>query len=133
VSGKVLLDGKPIEGVMVQFLNKTSPRTAMGVTDASGQFKLTTYDTNDGAVVGDHIVTMTKQGSGGAMNAELPSPAVNPEEWKKQYEEKMFKSRQQGPVPSQLPSKYGDPKTSGISRQVIEGDPNVFTFELTSQ
>lgn len=133
VSGKVLLDGKPVEGVTVQFLNKNSPRTAVGVTDANGQFRLTTYDTNDGAIVGDHVVTIFKPAAGAAGGPELVNPSANPEEWKKQYEQKMRKPQAAAAIGTAVPAKYADPKTSGLLRQVIEGDENVFTIELTSQ
>src|SRR5262249_14960574 len=46
VKGKVLLNGQPTAGAMVVFYPETpdSP-TASGITDAQGQFELSTYNT----------------------------------------------------------------------------------------
>jgi hypothetical protein len=60
VEGKVLVRGKPAEGVQV-FLH---PRDASqqgkprGTTDAEGRFQLRTYHDGDGAPAGEYAVTL---------------------------------------------------------------------------
>jgi len=60
VSGKVTFDGKPVEGAVVMFISVSKPISAQGLTDASGVYRLTTYEQNDGAVSGEHKVTVRK-------------------------------------------------------------------------
>lgn len=64
VSGKVTLsNGKPVVGaaVRVESLDskgKAKRITSMGVTDAEGVYKLTTFKPDDGAVAGKHLVAI---------------------------------------------------------------------------
>src|SRR5262245_35475473 len=61
--GVVTLDGKPIEGVNVQFLvvdDEKDGRLAWGTTDKDGKFKLSTKDLNDGAFPRDYKVVVVK-------------------------------------------------------------------------
>lgn len=62
VEGVVTRDGKPLANALVALHPKTpqagheiAPRAQ---TDESGQFKVTTYDTNDGAPEGEYAVTV---------------------------------------------------------------------------
>jgi hypothetical protein len=61
-AGVVKLDGKPAAGIMVQFmpnsLQGSKGPTSFGVTDDSGKFVLKTHDGREGAVVGQHMVTL---------------------------------------------------------------------------
>jgi hypothetical protein len=59
VSGVVLKNGVPVEGVSVVFTKNGLSVLASGKTDEKGQFKLSTFGNFDGAAVGDHIATVT--------------------------------------------------------------------------
>lgn len=52
VTGVVTLNGAPLEGVAVSFVPDGSGQSAVGVTDASGKYSLTTRMKDDGAVIG---------------------------------------------------------------------------------
>lgn len=67
VSGVVTCKGKPVANATVNFSplrgqgraeDKTG-RLALGMTDKDGRFTLTTYENNDGAIVGKHVVTVS--------------------------------------------------------------------------
>ena len=62
VAGVVMKAGKPLADVIVTFHleGDAAPRLAMGKTDSAGKFRLTSYDTNDGAMIGTHVVTVVK-------------------------------------------------------------------------
>jgi hypothetical protein len=68
-SGKVLLDGKPLAGATVT-LHSYNAETEKyvpvcdGLTDESGNFKLTTYSHFDGCPAGLYTVTVVKTGKG---------------------------------------------------------------------
>ncbi len=56
VVGKVLLDGSPLEGVMVEFQPTDKGRPSVGYTDEEGTFKLRYSRERWGALPGTHIV-----------------------------------------------------------------------------
>ena len=62
VQGQVTWQGKPLAGALVVLhpKSKEGPSTysARGQTDQQGRFQLTTYDSNDGAPLGDYAVTV---------------------------------------------------------------------------
>jgi hypothetical protein len=83
VSGKVILDGKPLAGATVTFMpaeTKGAPGPpSSGITDENGQYSLTltTDHSIKGAVVGKHKVSISaiEGGSDGAAGAN-PKPRV---------------------------------------------------------
>jgi hypothetical protein len=59
VSGQVTLDGRPLEGVVVQFqplAREGSP--SAGITDADGHYELMYSLSESGVMLGDHQVTI---------------------------------------------------------------------------
>ena len=66
VSGIVTCEGKPVANATVNFTPMSDQgraagrrgRVALGMTDKDGRFKLTTYENDDGAIVGKHTVTV---------------------------------------------------------------------------
>ncbi|MEJ7592325.1 MAG: hypothetical protein WKF77_12310 [Planctomycetaceae bacterium] len=107
------------------FSTAASPRTAVGVCNAAGEFKLTTFDTDDGAIPGSHVVTIAKL----ATPNEAP---MSPED----YLGKMQGSggNTQPPakdIANSLPLKYASATESGLKRDVVSGESNVFNFDLT--
>jgi len=122
VSGKVTLNGQPLEGAHLTFIAKDAPRAAIGTTDAQGVYQLTTFSPNDGAPLGRHTVTVTMPAKGTAnMSAEKPDTA---------YGEAM-KQASQGVLQrgKEIPAKYANPVTSGLSAEVKSGN-NTFDFDL---
>ncbi len=63
VSGTVTLDGEPLADATVVFApsgsNLESGRPSFGTTDASGRFELQSLGGHNGAVVGDHAVSIS--------------------------------------------------------------------------
>ena len=57
VSGRVLIDGKPLTIGSVRFV-PAGDRMSTGVLDSNGRFTLSCFDTNDGAVPGLHQVAV---------------------------------------------------------------------------
>lgn len=132
VSGTVTYNGTPVDGATVTFgTSDAAARSPSGVTDSSGRFKLTTYDTNDGAPVGEYTVTIAKFEAAEGVSTDMGS---SPEKMKE------FMAKQTGQMSGQatveaakakLPAKYADGKTSGEKRKVVAGDTNDFNFTLT--
>lgn len=128
VSGTVSQGGKPVADANVSFHLKDGSQGAIGVTDASGNFNLTTFTSGDGAVAGEHVVTVTKfdgpkivpRGAG-----SITDTGDEPEE----EEEKPTRKAARDPK-SLLPAKYADPKTSGLTATVTESGENKFEFKV---
>lgn len=74
VRGSVTVDGTPLTACQVMFAPRATERVAdsgkpaIGWLDDEGKFELSTYSEGDGAVVGEHLVTLF----GPADAAELP-------------------------------------------------------------
>ena len=76
VNGKVTFNGQPVTGGSITFApiatGKDAPgKSASGPVQADGTFKLTTYVSNDGAVIGKHQVRFSAPpGEAGAVAAD---------------------------------------------------------------
>jgi hypothetical protein len=64
VSGTVTIDGRPVSQSTIMFYptehgdNANPGKPAFGLLNENGTYTLSTYETNDGAVVGEHWVTL---------------------------------------------------------------------------
>jgi len=122
VTGTVMVDGQPMEGVTVIFSPAdTGVNPAVGLTDKNGKFKLSTPGGahGNGAIPGSYIPTFAKD--------EIERrEADSREDYMKRYGNTMPK------VTHHIPKKYANHKTSGIDPVTVEkGKPNVFSFELS--
>lgn len=59
-SGQLLLDDKPLDEAIVTFIPMGGGKPAAGITDATGNFRLTTRDPNDGVFPGEYHVAVSK-------------------------------------------------------------------------
>lgn len=135
VSGTVTQGGQPVADANVTFHLRDGSRSALGVTDAGGNFKLTTFTAGDGAVAGEYQVTVTKYDRP-AIVARGTGPLVDTAEaGEGEPAEKQPQagkaSRGETPDPkSTLPAKYADPETSGLTATVSTSGANTFEFQL---
>ena len=109
VKGIVTFQGSPLAEADVAFTPKGG-RPASGRTDAAGRFTLTTFRTNDGALIGQHTVTVCKhvKKDPNATGAYFDYVQVTPE-------------------------KFGRPNESPLRADVTASGPNEFTFDITPQ
>src|SRR5437879_3692017 len=62
VEGTVTLDGQPLPGATVSFMPVGNGRAASGRTDANGNFRLSTFRTDDGALPGEYkVIVMVEE------------------------------------------------------------------------
>jgi hypothetical protein len=131
-SGRVTLDGNPIEGASVSFEPVSGGRPCSGMTDADGVYKITSYDPFDGAPVGDHYVAVIKiSGEGAAVPAgvdptmtlsDISGPGAENAKDKKEPETIYL-----------VPRKYGSVKTSQLKVTVPSGGSSELNLELTAR
>lgn len=102
VSGVVKLRGNPLADVAVMFQTGDGKITASGTSDASGNFRLSTYGKEDGAPVGTYKVIV-------AANLAKPLPDGG------------FEPIPETGVKSPIPAKYGSLQTTDIIKEVPAG------------
>ncbi len=128
VTGKVTQNGSPVEGATVTFAPTGAGSAAVGKTDASGQYALSTSG-DEGALPGQYNVTVVKYegqadvGAGGEIDMDSEA-----------YEKIQAgggASAQQAEAKNLLPEKYANPADSGFKATVTEDESkNVFDFNL---
>lgn len=120
VTGVVLHNGSPVEGAVVTFRDEGQAKPAVGTTDSSGRFELTSYEPGDGAAPGKYVVTIAKIVGGGPDQSDTSMEAA---------------AERENVTPAEpehlLPQRYASPLQSGLEETVTEGGPNDFKFELT--
>lgn len=119
VAGRVLVDGKAIQGIAVTFLpdntRSTTGPASVGVTDAAGAFTLTAPGNRPGAVIGHHKVTVAcpfDPAGGSSPTGEAPSS---------------------GAIRCSIPANYTDPGTTPLAAEVAAGPAgtNDVTLDVT--
>jgi hypothetical protein len=111
VEGTVTVDDKPISMASVAFIGKEGARLASTTTDSAGKFKIR-------AAEGKNVVTVAKAPPGGAAPPPSDEPQLMPSEGE-------YIKMQKAVAASEVPEKYGDPKTSGLSFDVAAGMKSV--------
>ena len=107
VSGRVLLNGKPLSTGTVTFVPNRG-RVANGDIQSDGTFELSTYRSHDGAIVGSHKAAVL------VLRPDI-DPTVGPERDK---------------PPMLIPPRYATAEESGLKYEVKAGQDNKFTLEL---
>ena len=112
VSGTVYLNEKPLANATVIFTPKENNiRVGTGSTDKNGQYRLTSFQTNDGARIGKHSVTIRAY--------EATDGPFKPADDISLTRGKML-----------TPAKYAKTESSGLTADV-EKKNNVIDFKLT--
>lgn len=129
VSGTVMYNNQPVEGAEVSFMAPGAPQAAAGRTDKEGKFQLSTFDPNDGAVIGEHVVTITKMEAGAATSKKSDEDLLNNPAGLAGLSSSEEESGSGGPK-HLLPEKYSNATTSQLKETVTEAGPNKFVFNL---
>jgi hypothetical protein len=111
VEGTLMVKGKPLANIKVDFLPETTGPRSSGVTDSNGHFILTCEDGRPGALVGTHRVVVVDL----AVWGDQPIP--------RGHEDEVLTK------PSRLPSGYDDISKTPWKKSV--GDTtNVINLEI---
>ena len=124
VSGTVTFKGQPLVGADVTFINAEKSRSAFGRTNQDGEYRLTTFSSNDGAVDGKSAVTIAK------FISSAPA-AVTPETESEDYQPPGFGEEEpEVELKSDIPAQYADQATSGLIAVVNAEGVNQIDFNL---
>jgi hypothetical protein len=112
IEGIVTVNDRPVSQASVAFIGNEGARLASALTDSSGRFSVR-------AAPGKNVVTVAKAPPGDLAppsdeSDESEEPELMPTEGE-------YAQLQKAVAPSEVPSKYGDPKTSGISFDIVAG------------
>ncbi len=117
VSGQVTYQGKPVTTGRIAFYPENGRRPAMAAIEPDGSYKLTTFDSKDGALLGKHRVTIKSTRAVGGppldgLNRDAKAaPASQPKlEWL-------------------VPEKYSQKDTTPLTAEVKDGK-NTIDFNL---
>jgi hypothetical protein len=110
VTGRVLVKGAPAQGAFLVFhpketSEKTVPRP-FATTNSGGEFKLTTYESEDGAPAGSYRVSIVWR--------PVPKSTIEAEK------------------PDRLGGKYSNPATSGIEATIPKEPTTLEPFKLNA-
>ncbi|MBC7967926.1 MAG: carboxypeptidase regulatory-like domain-containing protein [Fuerstia sp.] len=120
VTGTVTYNGEAVPGAKVMFLGDGTKPPAVGVTDSTGKYSLSSL-AGTGAVAGKHIVAVVKMSEVDAsakVNMSMEEAAAASQEPEKNTT-----------ATSLIPSKYSDAQTSGLEFEVKSGS-NDFPIDL---
>lgn len=109
--GVIKFKGNPVADAAVTFYPEKG-RPATGQTNSQGEFQLTTFNTNDGAIAGTHKVAIVSKLAVAVESNSGPEL------------EKLAQAQ------ASVPGKYSNPETSPQVNTVVEGE-NRFEIELT--
>lgn len=124
VTGKVTYKGAAVDGATITFTPASGEGNgAGGRTDANGEYTLTTFAPQDGAIPGSYQVTISKSVVVGAdpSYGDVNSPNYG----------KDPPPEARGKLEHQVPQKYNSVASSMLSATVSEGGDNTFNFDLT--
>lgn len=124
VKGLVQYEGKPVAGATVTLIPTVAEgRSASGMTDADGNFEVTTYISPslqpDGAMAGQYDIIVSK------MEVHELDPELTPQE-------ALVAFKRLGAPKNLLPKKYRNPRTSGLSVHIESGPPEPLVLDLTN-
>lgn len=127
VTGKITLEGQPVEGATVTFSPKGKGNAAAAITGKDGTYRLKTFD-QEGAEPGSYDVSVTK--------IDVQTTAVGATSVE-DYQAAMTKGGAYVvPKPQStllLPAKYASPLSSELKAEVKKGQQNEFSFDLKKQ
>jgi hypothetical protein len=131
VTGKITLSGAPVVGAAVTFSPKGQQPVALGRTNDSGIYSLTTYDAADGASEGDYTVLVTKAGApAGSETTPAPAHQTSGPVLLQAHKPGRRGAKKGDDSGSLLPSKYGDRSKTDLSATVKSEGENKFDFDL---
>ena len=126
VSGSIKLFGNPLPGATVAFAPQDGQPTAFGTTDEQGNFKLTTYDFQDGAAAGKFKVVVSKSANSAASAGNVATGDGS----EHAAEENSHDASGAAAGQSMIPAQYSSSADTPLKAEVSKTEQNQFDFDL---
>ena len=124
VTGKVTRAGKPVDGATIVFVPADEKGiAATGITDAAGEYKMTTFAAGDGVTPGSYKVRLTQFEKEKVDASKMGT--VTFEQEQQQYDPD---AKPPAPAKNLLPPKYESEHKSGLTHEVVTSPT---TFDIT--
>lgn len=124
VTGKILLEGAPVDGAVVAFSSEDGKATAVAMTDELGAFQLNVPPGKQGVPPGKYRVTVRKSTVANAVKEPTSFAEM-------EREHQAGRTPEPPPVPKlAVPARYGDPTSSQLAEEVTLSGKNNFVFDL---
>ncbi len=132
VTGKVTLDGQPVEGAVVVFQGENGGgNPAAGQTDSEGVFQLGTFRSGDGAFPGEYKVLIIPPGPITTARPEAPTFEAAMAAFAKIQEE--LRNNPQQPFGFNIAAVYRDPSKTPLRQTVPASGPVVFEVKADAK
>ena len=126
VSGVVTVDDKPLAKAGITFTPVAGGRPAWATTDEQGRFELSTLEQGDGALVGEHVVTIVED--------QVPKVETPPSEDSGLASVFAAKSAiRKTAKRTAVDPKYAERSTSDLRFTVMADETNAAEFKLSGQ
>jgi len=125
VSGVITFKGKPVVGADVTFFNAEKKRSSFGRTNDQGEYTLTTFSANDGAVEGKATLAIMKVVAP-PVSAVAEAP-IESEAYQPPIPGRVEKVQK---VKPEIPERYQSQQTSGLVAMISKDGPNQLNFDL---
>ena len=125
VSGSIKLFGTPLPGATVAFAPQDGQPTAFGTTDEQGNFKLTTYDFQDGAAAGKFKVVVSKSANSTAGSGDTSGDGSD-----HAAEDNSHDASGAAGGQSMIPDQYTSSANTPLNAEVSKTEQNQFDFDL---
>lgn len=122
--------GSPVEGATVQFWGEGAPRPASGVTNENGEFRLSMFKANDGALPGENKIVVMKDVPGASTVSQGPDFSLLNDP-AKLAEQSRGVPNPIKPTKPLLPERYRTTLASPLKETVSDASPNEFVLQLT--
>ncbi|MGL6194781.1 MAG: carboxypeptidase-like regulatory domain-containing protein [Thermoguttaceae bacterium] len=130
VEGTVHYNNEPLAGATVIFGTKTPEgRSATGITDENGKFKMTTLVSNDGVMPGEYVVSIMKY-SEPDVDAAENAPPVEAGQFDEKSAGLSARSKAKNDMQMLIPERYSNPATSGLTASISKKGEKDLKFDL---
>lgn len=126
-TGTITLDGSPVEGASIVFIDVSGTYSASASSDSKGYFSLNSFEAKSGAVPASYKVQVSKTVEiEGAGQASARAPSEEAEHAAESEEAGIFWK-------NDLPKKYASIATSGLAFDITEDGADNLDISLTSK
>ena len=130
VAGSIKLFGSPLPGATVAFAPQDGQPTAFGTTDEQGNFKLTTYDFQDGAAAGKFKVVVSKSANSAASAGNVATGDGSDHEAEAAAANSHDARNAKGGSVGLVPPQYSNSQDTPLAADVNSSGDNSFNFDL---
>ena len=135
VEGRVVFQSAPVAGATVAFYKEGAAVPGSGVTNAQGEFRISSYAENDGALAGKHRVTISLPASGvtqSDVTASEPKAIIDLEspDYRAGMQKVIDSASAKKTPTAKIPARYASINSTDLEVEVRNEPKNMFELQL---